>query len=155
MQMHPVPTIPFCSSEIHFNIALISVRRYSKRSVPFRFSEWNVVHIIDMFHMCYISCHIQDLIVLIRKNYLNIDVDTLEILILWRRFLSSSSKASKSASMLTIMLSPASQFLGPPALLLETDWLQKTLQGSLMSLNYQLMEIPKWKNPLISCATQV
>jgi len=55
IQMHPVHTFLPYFPKIHFNIIFPSTPRYSEWSLPFRFSDQNVVCISRLSHACYMS----------------------------------------------------------------------------------------------------
>jgi len=55
-QIRLVHTFPPYFLKIHFNIILPSTRRSSEKSLPFRFSDQNFVHISQLSHARYIPC---------------------------------------------------------------------------------------------------
>jgi len=65
--MHLVYNLPSYFPKIHSNIIFPSTTRFSKRSLPFRFSDQNIVRLSHPSYVCYMSrpSHILDLITLI------------------------------------------------------------------------------------------
>jgi hypothetical protein len=53
-QMNPVHTFPPYFPDMHSNINLLSTLRSSECSLPFRFSNQNIIRISQLSHACYI-----------------------------------------------------------------------------------------------------
>jgi hypothetical protein len=101
-QMNPVHNLPPCFPKTHYNI-LPSTSRSSEWSLPFRFSNWNIVCISHLFHACYMSRHLilLDIITLIFS----------EVYKLW------------SLSLCSLLKSTATSSLLGPNILLSTLWI--------------------------------